>query len=316
MREALVFVLVTLLGAQAEAQPLPPGGTYASEIAQGGRTRLVVIHRPRQDGPLPLVVMLHGAGDNARNVMSNYGWDRLSDGAGVAVLAPQGIPVRPDARASAALNPNVWNDGSGRFGADRLAIDDVAFIAAAIDYAAARLPVDPARVYLAGMSNGAAMAFRAGAALPGRFAAVAAVASHFWDPPPRIAPPVSLLFIAGARDPLNLLGGGAGRNPWGGPSEIRPPMIRSAQAWAAAVGCRAETEPDSDLPPQLIHYPVPGVRWTGCPPGIAVVMVTYPAMGHVWPGAARGLPERLVGPALPGVDATALIWAFFRDRRR
>jgi polyhydroxybutyrate depolymerase len=316
MRCARLALLLALCAGPATAQSLPPG-IHALQLEHGGRTRLVVIHRPRQDGPLPLVVMLHGAGDSARNVMTNYGWDRLGDRAGVAVIAPQGVPARPDARDNAALNPNVWNDGSGRFGAARLAIDDVAFIAAAIDLAAARLPVDPARVYLAGMSNGASMAFRAGAALPGRFAAVAAVASHFWDPPPRIAPPVSLLFIAGARDPLNLLGGGAGRNPWGGgPLEMRPPMARSAEAWAAAVGCRAETEMDTELPPEFIHFRPPGVRWIGCPPGIAVVMITYEAMGHVWPGAARDLPRRLVGPPLPGVDATALIWDFFRGRRR
>jgi polyhydroxybutyrate depolymerase len=317
MRFTLALALLLALSATpAAAQPLA-AGTQEVRLASGGVARTYVVHRPRQAGALPLVVMLHGAGGRARQTVENYRWDRLADREGFVVVAPQGLPVRPAASASLLLNPNVWNDGSERFTPERRAVDDVAFIAAVIDDVAARAAIDRARIYVAGMSNGAAMAFRMGARMPERFAAVGAVASHFWDPPARIAPPLSLLFIAGDRDPLNPLAGGEGRNPWGGPPVAKPPMRRSAEAWAAAVGCRAVTEPNNpDLPPQLIHLPPQGERWTGCPPGIAVVMMTMHGMGHVWPGALRELPERLVGPRIAGFDATGALWAFFQSHRR
>ena len=316
MRIRLALAILVGLVVPAAAQPLATG-MQEVRVTQGGIARSYVVYRPAREGSLPLVVMLHGAGGRARQALENYRWDRLADREGFVVAAPQGLPARPRAAASLVFNPNVWNDGSERFTPERRAIDDVAFVAAVIDNVASRAAIDRTRVYVAGMSNGASMAFRVASRMPERFAAVAAVAGHFWDPPARIAPPLSLLLIAGERDPLNPLAGGNGRDPWGGGTIAKPPMIRSAQAWAAAVGCRAETEPNHpDLPPQLIHMPPQGVRWTGCPPGTAVVMMTIHGMGHVWPGAVRELPERLVGPRPANFDATRGIWAFLRPHRR
>jgi polyhydroxybutyrate depolymerase len=284
-------------------------GAQDLTIASGGVERRYVLHLPAsRDGATPLVLLLHGAGGNARDALRSYRWDRMADREGFAVAAAQGLPARPDGRSSLMLNPNVWNDGSARFSAARREIDDVVFLAAVLDDVARRTPIDPLRVYVTGFSNGAAMTFLVAARLPQRFAAAAPVSSHWWQPMPQLARGVPLLFIVGDRDPLNPYDGGEGRNPWGRP-QPRPAFIRSAEAWAAAIGCRAGPIASRDLPPSLI-------RWTECRDGAAVTMRTIRGLGHTWPGGVNRLPERVVGPHLPQPDATALIWAFFRDQVR
>ncbi len=309
MRTATILAaLLALLPAGAAAQALRPGpGTV--ELRHGGFARVYATYVPGPPADArPLVLILHGAGGEARQTLENYRWDRAADRAGFVVAAPQGLPARPRSRPNLLLNPNVWNDGSDRFSAERRAIDDVAFLAAVLDDVARRVAIDRRRIYIAGMSNGASMTFHAASRMPERFAAAAAVSGHFWDPPSRIAPALSLLFIVGDSDPLNPIEGGMARNPWGRPS-AKPPMIRSAEAWARAIGCSDGPGASRDLPPSLIV-------WAQCPDEARVTMRTVRGMGHVWPGAVRELPERLVGPRVRGMDATADIWAFFAQHRR
>ncbi len=63
-------------------------------------------------------------------------------------------------------------------------VDDVAYIAQVIAAAEALTPVDPARVYLVGGSNGGMMAYKAGCALP-EVAAVGSVAGSLLVDCPR-----------------------------------------------------------------------------------------------------------------------------------
>src|SRR5205814_1427470 len=115
--------------------------------------------------------------------------------------------------------------------------DDTAFLAALLDDAAVRAGVDPSGVYLSGFSNGAGMAFRAAAELADRFAAVAPVAGHCWVADPRPARPLPTLYAIGTLDPLVPVRGGEVRNPWQHRLVRRPPVARTLEAWAAAIGC-------------------------------------------------------------------------------
>jgi poly(3-hydroxybutyrate) depolymerase len=46
-----------------------------------------------------------------------------------------------------------------------------------------------------------------------------------------------------------------------------------------------------------------------------VVLYTIHGGGHDWPGGAP-LPEWLCGPPSRGIDATPVMWEFFREHRR
>ncbi len=174
------------------------------------------------------------------------------------------------------------------------------FAAALIDELARRWPIDPARVYVTGFSNGASLAFRVAAELAERVAAAAPVAGHLWldDPRPRRAVP--LLLIAGAADPLNPLDGGTVETPWGR-TEYHPPPEESARRWAAAIGC----DPVADAVPER-----PGVRttrWSGGPHGAEVRFTVVEGLGHVWRGGRR---VWVGGPSSDLLDGTRAIWEF------
>ena len=54
-------------------------------------------------------------------------------------------------------------------------------------------------------------------------------------------------------------------------------------------------------------------RWRGGPGGAEVVLVTIEGQGHAWPGGDGILPAAMVGRDVGALDATDLIWEFFRE---
>src|SRR5689334_659766 len=78
---AMALLLLAAVPAAAQ-QPAAPSleralerGTQEVRLTQDGVARTYVVHLPARPGPLPLVVMLHGAGGRARQTLENYRWD-------------------------------------------------------------------------------------------------------------------------------------------------------------------------------------------------------------------------------------------------
>jgi polyhydroxybutyrate depolymerase len=73
---------------------------------------------------------------------------------------------------------DIWNDGRyrGPEWARIEGVDDVGYLRTLIDDACARLPIDPRRIYVVGMSNGATMAARFACEHAERIAALAQIA--------------------------------------------------------------------------------------------------------------------------------------------
>ncbi len=93
------------------------------------------------DAPLPLLVMLHGAGGSGAGVIRRVA--AAADEAGVAVLAPESRDQR-------------WDAIRGRFGAD------VAFMNRALERTFEAVSVDPRRLAIGGFSDGATYALSMG----------------------------------------------------------------------------------------------------------------------------------------------------------
>ena len=113
--------------------------------------------------PTPLLVLLHGAGGTAQQAV-----DLVADRAGAAGLAL----LAPPSRAG------TWDVIAGGWG------PDVAFINRALQAVSARWPTDPARVAVAGFSDGASYALSLGLANGGLFGAVLAFSPGFVAPVP------------------------------------------------------------------------------------------------------------------------------------
>lgn len=278
------------------------------ETRDGLRRALVRTPALPAGGLRPVVVLLHGAGGTAALALSNTRWAALADREGILLACPEGTRPDPIAPPVFRLNPQSWNDGSGRGHTARAGIDDVGFLDALLTDLVRDHIGDPARMYLVGFSNGGSLAFRAGAELAPRIAAIGPVAGHCWVAPARGPRPVSALMMFGGQDLLNPPGGGEVTTPWGS-VEYHPPIRESFDRWRAFNGCSG-TPLDSST--------AEGVReWsaTECASGGEVRCLVIEDLGHHWPGGPRLLPPWIAGPASRRVDGTRTLWEFLRRHR-
>jgi polyhydroxybutyrate depolymerase len=259
---------------------------------------------PHHHGPMPAVLLLHGAGGSSRSVMRQSGIAPHADARNVLVISADGTSLRRESRPQFLTNPQMWNDGSGRRAGTAFGVDDVAHLAAVLDDASRRFRIDPKRVYVMGFSNGGSMALRLATDLPDRIAAVAADAGQPFAEPREGARPVPTVCVCGTVDPFVPLVGGKVQLPWG-VSLQQPSYLDSVAAWAAAQGC-APT-PESDEPSRGVGR----MRWTG--DGAEVELYLVDGAGHVWPGGISTMPELLVGTDPRTFDATGAMLDFLLD---
>ena len=109
----------------------------------------------------PLVVVLHGCGQNAGEMARLSGWKELADDYGFAVLYPeQQLANNPQNCFNWFLPADMRRDSG-----------EVASIHQMVSYLADSVSIDDDRVYVTGMSAGGAMAAAVLSAYPGEFEA-------------------------------------------------------------------------------------------------------------------------------------------------
>jgi len=240
--------------------------------------------------------------------LTRGGFNRLAERDGFVVVYPDGLERH-------------WNDGRGvgAYRAHRENIDDVGFLTALIDHLARGLPVDRARIYATGISNGGLMSFRLAREAATVIAAIAPVAISMSEQIARMRQParaVPVLMMPGTQDPLvPYEGGEIGRAlARGGPGFGRViPVAEAVRYWVEHNHCAplpaVTVEPDRD--------PLDGTRvrrevYGSCRDGTEVVLYAVEGGGHTWPGGLQYLPERIVGRTSRDINAAEVIWAFFR----
>lgn len=285
--------------------PLQAAGTDAARhsLVHDGQRRgyLLRVPTPAPGAPRALVIVLHGGGGDAQNAERMTGFTEKAAREWFFVVYPEGT-----SRFEGRLF--TWNAGHCCGHAMTTKADDVGFIRALIDTLLRDHPVDPARVYATGMSNGGMMAHRLGRELSDRIAAIApVVATVFGDEAPP-ARPVAALMINGRLDvSVPHLGGPPGGrfpNAWDG-TPTRPALDQGA-FWASANGCGATPRrEDGEAFARWIHP---------CPAGRSVELYLMKQEGHTWPGGQKGGPWG----DTPGntLIATDVVWTFFRQHAR
>lgn len=312
------------VGTGAIARDRP--GWYERPIDVDGTRRWYRLYRPSAiaDEP-PLVIMLHGG---SRSMRDSFGpraggpaaWLDVARDTGFLLAVPNGTnPKTGDTRG----DNQFWNDPRPATDeAPSSRADDIAFIDALVERLLARYPVDPARVYVTGASNGGMMTYTLLMERPRRFAAGAAFIAnlpqserHMQAP----AEPTPLLIANGTEDRLmkwegGELIGGRGR-------------MRSAEAtvawWVTANGARRDAassrllpdrDPDDDCRLREIRYPAGDG-------GAPVWFLRMEGGGHTVPTPTRELPNNLVAWRLFGnvcrdAEGARLAWDFLRRFRR
>jgi polyhydroxybutyrate depolymerase len=174
----------------------PAPGTSSLAITVDAVTRTALLHVPAglaPRRPVPLVIALHGVGGSGPKMERYSGLSGVADRHRFIVAYPSSAGPSWNSTAASGLP------------------DDVRFIGRLIGAVRSRQCVDPARVYLAGVSNGGGMAALAGCALAGQVAGIASVAGGY-DGQPACHParPLSVLEVHGTADPV--VRTSAGRN--------------------------------------------------------------------------------------------------------
>ena len=145
--------------------PAPGGGATGEQplgIAPGPRDALLLVpRRYRADEPAPLVLLLHGAGARAEDMLP--GFRDLAERLGLLLLVPNSIGP-------------TWDIILGDYG------PDVARIDAALERTFERYAIDPKRIAAAGFSDGASYALSLGLMNGGLFTHVLAFSPGFMAP--------------------------------------------------------------------------------------------------------------------------------------
>jgi poly(hydroxyalkanoate) depolymerase family esterase len=326
-------------GAQAMRPPPGPGDWLAGVALGVGGARRYRVYRPpglQRGERVPLVVMLHGCGQDAKRFAMSTRMNRIAARERFLVLYPE-----QDRMANPQGCWNWYDTDSGR------AYAEAGLVMRAIDQVCMLYPADRTRVALAGLSAGASMAALLALRHPTRFRAVV---MHSGVPP------------GVAHSTMSALGAMRGRRPAATPAPAehepsepskQPKNSRQSERShppahsGLPAGLPATAEP---LPPLLVIHGgadrVVSVRnghaaalhWAqaACAVGgtsrsvqrgkrhamsvtdyrkggrVAVRLVEIGRLGHAWSGgAARQAYSDAEGP-----DASRMAWAFMAAQFR
>jgi polyhydroxybutyrate depolymerase len=265
----LIAALCLIAPTMAQAEGCGDAGARC-EIADGGYYMML----PDGPGPHPAVMFLHGHGGSGRDAIGNAARLGPFTAAGWAVIAPDGARWGDDA------GPRSWNAMAGPRGRD-----DVAFLGAVADDAAARFGLDRGRIAATGFSAGGMMVWRLACDAPGAYVAFAPVAGTLWRPiPDHCAGPAPLLHVHGTTDEVVPM---AGRSLGGG-RLIQGDVVQALAMLRRTMGCadRATTGPEvtADLGASAAWQ---GAAWVGCAGRGAITLLTHGGAHMVPPGWAE-----------------------------
>lgn len=295
----VVLVLVAAASFYALMSSYAPNRTNGS-IRSSGQEREYLLYVPRSydpTRPTPLVISLHGAALWPATQMAATGWNALAEAHGFLVAYPSGTTLR--GAGTSTLPFRVWH-----LGPDPVSSANGRFVADLIDTLAATYNVDPNRIYANGLSNGGRMVFGLSCTLADRLAAVGTVAAAqdaplSWCARPR---PVPLINVHGTADPLV---------PYEGGRKLASPRpFAAVSTWTANWARRNQCAPVPVA--SAVAEDVTRLEYTACAADAAVVLYSVRGGGHAWPGG-KPFPAWLVGRTTRSIDATGLMWEFFRQ---
>lgn len=281
-------------------------GEVTRSIEHDGVEREYILHVPENllgsKKKVPLVIMLHGGGGNGANAVMMSKFAQKANEEGFIAVFPSG-----SGRFKNKLK--TWNFWHCCGYAMKNQTDDSGFLSALIDTLVKNYPVDPRRVLVTGMSNGAMMSHRAGIELSKKVAVIAPVVGTMFGDEPKAKGPVAALIINGLKDTHIKPEGGVNetrfKDAWDGTP--MQPILWQSQYWAKINGCKKE--------PQKIEYKPTVILYDyDCPEGLDVRHLILENGTHSWPGGRAGHG----GGATPTteISATDEIWAFFEEMTR
>ncbi len=297
-------------------EPLFVDGTFGSH-----RYKLFVPSSYAADRPMPLVMMLHGCTQDPSQFASSTQYNTLAESQGFLVVYPEQPSSEDSTRCWSWFKPMHQSRGAGQ----------PEWLASLVSELGKKYSIDRSRVYVGGLSAGAAMSVILGATYPDVFAAIA------------VGSGLEYRAASGSSDALTAMRSGGpspatqGRTAYramGAAARVVPVIVFHGSSdgtvapvnadqiisqWVKTNDLAADGSEDgtfSDTPDSTISGSVPSGRSysrasyrdkrTGRE---ALAKVLVQGMGHAWSGGSTsGSFSDPKGP-----DATAMSWEFFRS---
>jgi polyhydroxybutyrate depolymerase len=294
-------------------EPEPPqlsGTVSKASMEVAGITRSYRTYLPKGlPKGAPLVLVMHGSGEGPQSIRvgTGYGFERLADQHGFAVVYPKSFGFD-------------WNDCSsiGDTAVDGVRADDAGFLAALVEKLVGEIGVDPNRVFATGVSNGGSMALRLALEHPKRYRAVAAALANVPAPQNFQCQPVaqtpSVMILNGTEDPLVPFNGGE-INLLGLFYKGGQVVSSTASAQYFVDRNAIAGKPQINMTQTAQGTRVEHARWQAADGRTEVELVTLHGAGHGLPQPWSRRP-RLLGPSPMEPNGPALIWAFFERQSR
>jgi poly(hydroxyalkanoate) depolymerase family esterase len=292
---------------------LTPAGAGRLVELQGfgdnpGRLRMLAYVPPSTAGR-PLVVVLHGCGQDPAQFASDTGWIELADRLNIPLVLPQQAEANNAGRCFQWFHPADTDRGAGEAGS----------IAAMARAAISRFQSDPSRVFIVGLSAGGAMTAAMLAAYPDLFAAGATVAGlpvgaakssmqalmRMASAGPKQTPEAWADYVRAAA-PKGFAGPWPRLSIWQGQADT---TVAPENATLLATQWRALHGLDA---PAMVEQVRNGVTHRSWPDGKKrfVELWSLPLLPHAYPAGARVVAPGHFVEQSP-VDATAAIARFF-----
>lgn len=288
------------------APPVP--GRLVNHLSYG----LYIPPTAAAKGAMPLVVMLHGCKQTIDEFALGTRMNLLADANGFAVVYPE--------QSKHAHAHRCWHWYDDR---DTAGLGEARAVVSLVDALIAHQGIDPERVYIAGLSAGAGLAALLALYYPERFAAVALHSAPALGEAHSGMTAMDVMRRGVRHDPIALVDaivdvasypGMPAIVVHGEADRVVAPknaeqlglaflrlngFIDRAGAWIA--GTAYETQEGSA---RIDDYFMSNRR--------VLTVCRVADLGHAWAGGDEAVPFH----SEAGPDASALIWAFFRDHRR
>jgi len=183
-------------------------GGHMTEHSNMGRTFLMYKPSSVPTGKkIPLLIVLHGGLGNANYISRKLGMNPVAEKHGFMVVYLNGTGGRRFMKKM-----RTWNAGGGCCGpASKMGVDDLGYLQKFINNMITKYPVDANRIYMAGHSNGAMMAYRFVCENPGVVAAFVSVSGTLMTGSKYRMSGLQVLDIHGENDKNVPVAGGVGR---------------------------------------------------------------------------------------------------------
>lgn len=269
---------------------------------------------------LPVVIAFHGGGGNRQSAERVTCPDGEAGGprclaatagrSGYAVVFPDGTGTRP------TRNVRTWNAGGGANGWDCTSggacaakVDDVGFFDRLLAEVARIIPIDRRRVFLTGLSNGAAMAHRLACERADVVAAIAAFGgTNQFATSAACDVSIPVLQVHGTDDPCWTYVTSENACATLTPGK-KLGVEESDEGWRVRNDCSTSFV-DTALP-DVTDDGTRVVRrtWTGC--SAALEHLRIEGGGHTWPSGFQYLDVDTVGRVSHDIDGNAELLRFF-----